>query len=198
MDLIQSFSEKDRQKTRKTHEKQKDCACRGSYLQKRPGPMGGTPDRTGLLADRAGSSRGLKNIPPDCFSRLCRRPVRIPPFECHAKRKEHPESVLSFWRTGWDSPAGLKTLHRTVFRGFTAALFESCPWNSMPKGKKNTRRVFFPFGGQGGIRTHGTLAGTPDFESYFLWLFCGRYWPVWVDLYAVFFGGNPAFLRDLF
>ena len=38
--------------------------------------------------------------------------------------------------------------------------------NTMPTQKRTRKCVLFCVGGAGGIRTHGTVAGTPDFESY--------------------------------
>ena len=44
-----------------------------------------------------------------------------------------------FWRSGRDSPAGSKTVHRTVFAGVAVALFESLPLNTVPKKRKNAK-----------------------------------------------------------
>ena len=39
----------------------------------------------------------------------------------------------NFWRSERDSPAGSKTVHRTVFAGVAVALFESLSLNTVPK-----------------------------------------------------------------
>ena len=43
----------------------------------------------------------------------------------------------NFWRSERDSPAGSKTVHRTVFAGVAVALFESLSLNTVPKNKEN-------------------------------------------------------------
>jgi hypothetical protein len=62
------------------------------------------------MAEWEGFSRGLKNSPPDCFSRRCRRPFRIPPTEYRAEKTGEREDAFScFLASGYekDGFAGL-------------------------------------------------------------------------------------------
>jgi hypothetical protein len=55
-------------------------------------------------------------------------------------QSENPATYVtgfSLWRSGRDSPAGSKTVHRTVFAGVAVALFESLSLNTMPKKREN-------------------------------------------------------------
>ena len=71
------------------------------------------------------------------------------------------------WRRGWDSPTFRgppSRKHARVFESDTQG-----PQGLAPLPHKNkkgpVRGPFYFLGGEGGIRTHGTVTRTPDFES---------------------------------
>ena len=61
---------------------------------------------------------------------------------CRRNRKRIAAFVkiaILFWRSGWDSPAGSQTVHRTVCDGVAVALFESRPRKYHAKKQKNAK-----------------------------------------------------------
>ncbi len=85
------------------------------------------------------------------FLRLCRRPVRIPALGSLPK----PEKGFSRGLANSPPDCWLRLRRRPV---------RIPPCECHAKRKRTPFGRPFPFGGPGGIRTHGTLAGTPDFE----------------------------------